>query len=1002
MKFLRRILIFLAWVLALLVLGVLVLLTPPAQSWIAEREIEKLTGLHATVGTMTASFSSFHATEIRLEHRGAVLIIPSVDVSLPLKSALWDRKVLIGKLVATGWTLELGETPGRAKGETQAITAPAPAAAGRVAPAEMNAARGFAHLAREFVRGRKLPCDLSLGGVELEGEIVMKSSAAQRATALHVTLKGGGLAAGRTGEFALDATGALKTKGAARAAVAPRGRFVVAMGSPHIVQQIAFDGHLSSADRLLPEDFTLSASVAAAGAVGNETYLLKFSREGRSVASIEARFPMETRRLAGTWKIDLEDSDLARFTAGQVAPLVAASGGGRFDCDATFNHVHLAGQMDIRGSRLANLVPSWSRVGAVAVNAEFDLVQSGPALRFDRLSFSVGGTQPIALARALRPFELNVTTMIPKPAAPDTAWLAVSLLKFPLAWLPEMAGGFSFADGEARGEITVKTVNGGLSLNSNDPLVARGVTVQRAGGQVGQTLDLSAPLKADSSAQGWRVQWAPLLVESAGQRLASIETTWSPGATAGQPAVLTGKWQADLAAMAASGEFSASLGTSLNLSSKLTAVGHAPERSVTANLQARFDPSGGVALHGPVTITSGGGASEFSVDARWTKEKAAPRVDLAVDSVDASLEHLGLLAAGVVAADGRPISSKGKDQRPFWGEWAGQAKLGIYRLRTGELDLNEVAGTLDFDRGAIRLTGGSGRFVPPGQPATAKGKDNLRPPKEEPASRTTLEGAVSFDASAEFPYRLNVTASVDTVDSARLFDGAKSGRDPVIEGRFSVAGTFTGSGLNLDDLVQRRREEFRLKSNAGILRLLKTDVAGSLPEAATPMKDALGTVGGMVETIMGLSRNTINSGKRNVSKETDAVLNFTYQTAEIGYDEFTLTAVRGADRGIDLTTIAVSSPHVRLTGSGRINFGSGQPLRARPFSLELQLSASGQTAELLSTARLLSDGTEQPGFRMLHQSIHFGGTMEQIDGSQWRELLVKAAQPAPANGKKGG
>ena len=986
--------------LALLVLGVLVAFTPPAQAWLAEREIEKLTGWHATVGTVVAGFSSFSATNVRLEHGEAVLKIPIVEASLPLKSALWDRNIRIEKLVATGWTLELGGPPGVARGESSASMAPQKSSGGSAARAELLAVRGFAHLAREFIRGRSLPCELSLDGVELEGEIVMKDSAERRPAGLHVSLKGGGLAAGRTGEFVFDATGALKTPGVVRAAIAPRGRLTAAMRSSRVVEQLAFDGSLSSADRLLPEDFTISAAVAAAGSTGNETYTLKLSREGRPVVSVDARFPPETRQLSGTWKIIFLESDLARFQSDRALPVATASGEGRFECDPAFSQAQLAGDARLVVSRLAAVLPQWDRVGSFAVNVEFDFVHRGQSLRFDRLNATVGGTQPIALVRVQQPFELHETTGGIKPAAPDAAWLAVSLQKFPLAWLPAMASGFMLAEGDASGDITVKTAGGGFALNSNGPLVARAVVVQRAGGKQGPPLDLSLAMTADFSPPGWRMQAAPLIVESAGQRLASIEAICRPGAAAGQPAEITGQWKADPSATAASGEFSARLGTSLDLSTKLTALVGAPAQSVTANLQAKFDRYGGVAWHGPVTIGAGTGASEFSLDASSSRSKAGPRVDLAINSVDASLEHLGLLAAWLAAAGGTPVSSHGRDQRPFWGESVGQARVGIYRLRTGDLDWNEVAGTFDLDHGAIRLTGGRGKHVPPAQPAAKR--NDARAPKEEPTCNASLEGSVTFEATVETPYRLNATASVDVIDAARLLGPPQSGRDPLLEGRFSAACTFAGTGINLDDLLQRRREEIRLKSNVGILRLLKTEVAASLSEEPKPMAEALGKVGDAVGFLLGLRPNAINSAQKSLNKETDAVLNFASQMAEIGYEEFAVTAARGADRHLTLTEIALSAPRVRLTGRGQINFVPGQPLQARPFGMELQIAVSGKTAELASTARLLSDAKDQQGFRTLNQSIHFGGTLEKIEGSQWHDLLVKAALPAPPTGKKGG
>ena len=39
---------------------------------------------------------------------------------------------------------------------------------------------------------------------------------------------------------------------------------------------------------------------------------------------------------------------------------------------------------------------------------------------------------------------------------------------------------------------------------------------------------------------------------------------------------------------------------------------------------------------------------------------------------------------------------------------------------------------------------------------------------------------------------------------------------------------------------------------------------------------------------------------------------------------------------------------------------------------------------------------------LFQQPIRFGGTLEQIDKSEWRNVLLKAATRMPAGGKKRG
>jgi hypothetical protein len=66
------------------------------------------------------------------------------------------------------------------------------------------------------------------------------------------------------------------------------------------------------------------------------------------------------------------------------------------------------------------------------------------------------------------------------------------------------------------------------------------------------------------------------------------------------------------------------------------------------------------------------------------------------------------------------------------------------------------------------------------------------------------------------------------------------------------------------------------------------------------------------------------------------------------------------------------------------------------------LGVRGPSAEYLRTAGLLSEEKDALGYNLLKQPIHFGGTLDQVDEGQWRELLVKAATQSQQRGKKGG
>ena len=1003
MRFIRRLLICLTLAIALVAILAIAAFVPAVQSLIARMALPTRPGVQVSWASLSAGFSAVEVTDLHVEADGAVLTLPSLVAKLPLKPAVWDRNIAIRNLVAKGWTLDLTRWPEPADTE-----APAPAGGASGSSGGMPASpQGEEFSARKALRAvlgifrdGKLPCEGSLDGVEMEGDVLLAVPAEREPVRVHVILKGGGLAAGRTGDFALDATAAVADPGLPLNAIAARGHVVVAMDAARTISRLEITTRLSAEGGSLPENLTLSAGVASPGRAGGEAYSVDLSSGVRHLATAHAGFSPTPRRLDGTWKVDLRDSDLAGLFPKLHFPVVAAAGEGRFETDAAFSRMHALGRLNAVASRLEVLAPALDRVGEVTLDANFDLTRSERSIQVDRLNVDVRGPRPIAVVTSLQPFRVEETTWAVKLENPRADWLDVSVRGLPLGWLAGRTGGLAFVGGDAAGEFGVRATDKGFALFPKAPLVATGVSMTRDGRMLGQGLDLSLSTHADYSSEGWQARWEPLTIGSAGRTLVTIEGNASRLADAGAPTVIAGKWSADLTALAsqpefvgvgwlkgrsATGDFSANVSFATEVKGTLSLVGHDPARSLTASLRARVGGRGAVSFRVPVKLVLGSKVSEFAAEGTWTGEDAGARVDLELTGVKVPLEPFALLAAALPAtarAGGLRISVGARDRSPFWGDWIGRVRGEFYELELGNRNLNNVTGTLDINHGTIRLTDGRGELGP--------------------HSAAKFEGSLAFEAAAELPYTIKATAAVDAVDATLLFAAPKSGPEPMVEGKFAIAGTLTGNGINLGDLIGRRQEEFRLASSAGIIRFLKTSVAESIPETPSPVSDTLGAVGTAVGSIFKLKNLSLSSGTNSLSKNAEAVLDFTSQMAEIGYDQADLTVVRGSDRTIHLVDLTVSGADERLTGSGEIAYVDGLPLAVRPLSLDVRFAAHGRLAELLATAGLLDSAKDKLGFAMLNQPVHFGGTLEHLDTSQWHDLLVKAATKAPDRAKKGG
>jgi hypothetical protein len=292
-----------------------------------------------------------------------------------------------------------------------------------------------------------------------------------------------------------------------------------------------------------------------------------------------------------------------------------------------------------------------------------------------------------------------------------------------------------------------------------------------------------------------------------------------------------------------------------------------------------------------------------------------------------------------------------------------------------------VGGTFTIDKGSIELE--AGRGGPTG---------NLL---------TNVAGSIVFDAAAEYPYVLKGTAASTDLEASSFLAKPRSGEDPVFEGKFNVTRAYAGKGRNLYDLAAHSGEEFHITSTSGIIRMLKANVADSITEApAGVTSDTLSTVGSVVGTVMGAKSNILDSGKTKLSKNTEAVLQVTYQFVELGYDKVDIAAFRGFDGTVDLTHVEMINSEVHLTGTGRISNSKGHSFADQPLSLDLRLGVQGETGDLMTRAALLSTTKDALGYTMLGQTLHFGGTLNHVDASQWNDLLVKAAAPKPDPAKK--
>jgi len=983
LTFLRLLLIGLATLAALAAAVAAAALLPPFQTWYARMELDDLPDVRASLGSVWARFGKVEVSDLRLDLGDAVLTLPSLEARLPVVDTIRRRHLLLKGLVAKGWTLDLSRIP-----DAERDTADAAPAGG--APAQA-AARAFAGI----LSGWSLPFDASLDGADLEGDVLVTVDPRKEPVRVHVVIQGGGMAAGREGAFTFTAETAAAGSGAAGASLSAKGQLAVSMGTPRVVGRAGVRADVALARGPLREELAVAAAASADRAAGTESYTLSLARGGRSLVDAAGTYRLSSRRFEGDVNLDLADADLAPLRPGRPPASLKTDGAVHVDADADLAEVHAAGELSSAGRPLASLSPALGRIAGGSLIVKFDLRARGSSIRFGRLSagyFATGSTG-IDEVRVLQAFEMDLATGAVKPADPASDWLEARFGDMPLAWLPELPGGLAFAGGEALGAFFVRANGDGYTLRTT-ALEAKGASIRAKAGVVASGLDLHAALSADYDSKRLQVQLAPLSVASGGRPLASLTAKGSRPSGAGQAMAVSGTGTADLVALAtlpacpglrwiparsATFDFTGNIGASSDIEAKLSVAGRDPGNSIETTLNADVDASGAGNFIAPVKVAAGGRSSDISVEGSWGRQRLDPRVEVKVTGDDVGLDQLLMLAAPLAAAGGAGSG----DGVPFWGNWAGSLKVSFDKLRTGDQDFTSVGGTLEFDRGGIQLEGGHGEV----------------PPK----SLASVEATIAFDPSAAQPYRLTGTlAPVANLDSALLLP-ARPGQDPVIEGKFSLAGKITGSGRSMGDLLSHTEEEVQLSSSAGIVRLLATNVADAIPEAAAPVSDSVEAVGDFVGSVLlGIKGHSLDPKRNTVSTPAEAVISFTNQVSEIGYDRVSVTAVRGADRTIRLLDLEMVAPDAHLKGTGTIAYARGLAVSDEPLTLDLRLGVKDVSATLLSKVGLLSGDRDGLGYPLLGEPIRFGGSLARIDDKQWHDLLAKAAAQKAKKKEKAG
>ena len=970
------------------------------QTWAARRALAAQPGLKARLGLLNAGFQTVELTDLHLERDGAIITLPSFHAELSVIDAGMNEKVNIRRLVARGWTLDLTHYQFPAAPKKSAALTPRREfsllpSAYAAEPGSAAAAAAATQVFQGVFAQAALPFELTLDGVELEGDVLLPPAPGVETGRAHLVLNGGGFATGREGALTFNLAVALTGKDAPVNALTITGRLAATMDTPRTFSRLGTQAAASATGPQFPKGVKLSANIAAARDTSGENYTITLAGENRQLVAVQASFPKTTLKLDGTWKLDLRDADLAPFTLGRPLLAFTAAGEGRFTSDPAFGEIHATGKLDATADKLAVVKPALAGVGAVRLTAEFDLARRGDALRIERLTAALAGAQPVARVQSLQTFEFNFKTRELKVADPSHELFGVVLEGVPLAWAQPVLPGLTVSGGDLRGEFAGTAHDNGLTLRPKAPLAVTGLSVTRGGETLLRAVDITLFASADYTPQGWQVEVAPFTARHSDATLFVIEAKAGQLTGKDQPIKVAGKFSAYLPVLLAqpaargsvqltagdvAGTFAAeSLNAKHAIQASLAVSNLAADPKLTteklpaisADLRADLTPNGTITLNVPLLFERDGRKSDLTVTGTLLPNSGSLTINAQVTSTQLFLEDVKILAAPLASASEEKSSAPASAPAPAAGPaappWAGlfgQLSLALKKVvYSNTFQVSDVTGTLRLDAGAVKLDGVRAGL---GEGSDAK-----------------MSGSVTFDAIAPQPYALAADLAVNEFDPAPLFKAINPGQPATVEGKFTVASKLAGRAVSLGDLAAGAHGDFQLTSKSGTLHLPvnvseKADTTSKIASLIAKGTSAIGAVTGRKDY-------------SDIANKAQAVAEVSKLLKAIQYDQLNLVLSRDAALNTVLKDFTLIAPEMRLTGGGQATHKPGAPLLEEALAAEFKLRARGHTGDLLKYLGALDATADELGYAACTLPLKVGGTIGKPDTSELNNRLTTLA-----------
>ncbi len=455
--------------------------TPAIQRWVVLRVAAKHPDLQLKLEGVSAGLTSLTLRGVQVEHRGVQLSFAELQVDYSLWAYFSNQRLQIGKLSAQGLLIDASQLSPR---RTQAGLAAAPA----LAPGALAQIR--------------LPWELSLEEIALQGRVVLPGATGQPALQGEFTLQGGQLAPGRDGEIRLQTRVTNSAPDALVTTLEAQSTLQVRESKTRTFERLSLTSLLTATGPSFPGSNQLklvaTMSRTATGEIYRVTLDTLLRGQGENGLALNAALQADGRSYTGDWALSVRSAQLELFSLGRTLPKFVAKGSGQFDFSPDKTSGTLQGELQLEASELEKFRSELSAIGPVRLKSEFDLVAEAGVIHFKKFSLGLASTQPVLELRTMGTpvYHLKHRRLEPSLLAAGEI-LRLKISGLPLAWVTPLCSAATISGGLLTGEMVARQGEGPeVKFMTSTPLQVAGITIARAG----QTWLKNAAVKIDAEA----------------------------------------------------------------------------------------------------------------------------------------------------------------------------------------------------------------------------------------------------------------------------------------------------------------------------------------------------------------------------------------------------------------------------------------------------------------------------------------------------------------------